>query len=53
MDVLKKNVVWIAVIAMCLATYAAYNVYVANQAKKEGTATGFGGKIDVKNPVKA
>ena len=51
MDVLKKNVVWIAVAALVLGAYAAYNVYTAAQIAK-GEA-GFGGKIDTKNPIKA
>lgn len=53
MDFLKKNVVWIAVIAMVLGAYAAWYVYGVKSASGTSTTTGFAGKLNKKNPVSA
>lgn len=52
MNFLKKNVVWIAVIAMVLGAYAAWYVYGVKSASGTST-TGFAGKLNKKNPVSA
>jgi hypothetical protein len=53
MEVIKKNVHWIAVISLVLVAYVAYSVYNCNAKKDTGEAqgTGFGGKVSVKNPI--
>lgn len=53
MEVIKKNVHWIALISLVLVAYVAYSVY-TDKAKKdagEQQGTGFGGKVSVKNPI--
>lgn len=53
MEVIKKNVHWIALIGLVLVAYVAYSVYTDKAKKDAGEAqgTGFAGKVSVKNPV--
>lgn len=53
MEVIKKNVHWIALIGLVLVAYVAYSVYTDKAQKDAGEAqgTGFAGKVQVKNPV--
>lgn len=53
MDLIKKNVHWIALIGLVLVAYVAYSVYTDKAQKNAGDSqgTGFAGKVQVKNPV--
>ena len=53
MDLIKKNVHWIALIGLVLVAYVAYSVYTDKAQKNAGDTqgTGFGGKVSVKNPI--
>ena len=53
MDLIKKNVHWIALIGLVLVAYVAYSVYTDKAEKKAGEqqGSGFGGKVPVKNPI--
>lgn len=53
MEVIKKNVHWIALIGLVLVAYVAYSVYTDKAQKNAGDSqgSGFAGKVQVKNPV--
>lgn len=48
MDFLKKNVTWIAVIALGISVYLYWQM---NKKETDEDKTGFVGKLDVNNPL--
>lgn len=50
MDIIRKNVMWIALIGAVLGAWAIYELKFKKEATDTTTQTGFAGKLPIDNP---